>query len=202
MERIFYATSHNITSRHKCCDQGVTLNYLAVKHPIMADRESLNLRIQEGLRDHVANIARDVEGGDSPRELSTTAENLIYVGMGMKYADQRSDDSVLPTFEGPFGVLPRPWAEPAFDGDDVRLGTRVDTDTIDTLERAFNKTKHTAAKQALRLGVILIEKDAITIRGPEGIRRPFAKVKIQEEIHGERARTALDALRTNQESSQ
>ena len=188
-----------ITLRHgnKSCDQGVTLNYLAVKQPIMADRESLNLRIQEGLRDHVAEIARNVEGGDSPRELSATAENLIYVGMGMKCADNRSDGSVLPTFEGPFGVLPRPWAEPAFDGDDVRLGTRVDTDTIDTLERAFNKTKHTAAKQALRLGVILIEKDAITIRGPEGVRRPFAKVNVKEEIYGERARTALDALRTN-----
>lgn len=193
-----------ITLRHvnKCCDQGVTLNYLAVKHLIMADRESLNLRIQEGLRDHVADIARNVEGGDSPRELSTTAENLIYVGMGMKCADQRSGDSVLPTFEGPFGVLPRPWAEPAFDGDDVRLGTRVDTDTIDTLERVFDKTKHTAAKQALRLGVILIEKDAITIRGPEGVRRPFAKVNVEEEIYGERARTALDALQTNKESHQ
>lgn len=185
---------------NKSCDQGVTVKYPAVKHPNMADRESLNLRIQEGLRDHVADIARDVEGGESPRELSATAENLIYVGMGMKRADQRSDDSVLPTFEGPFGVLPRPWAEPSFDGDDVRLGTRVDTDTIDTLERAFNKTKHTAAKQALRLGVILIEKDAITIRGPEGIRRPFAEVNVQDEVHGERAQTAFDALRTHQES--
>jgi len=161
----------------------------------MADRESLNLRIQEGLRDHIANIARDVEGGDSPRELSATAENLIYVGMGMKRADKHADDSILPTFEGPFGVLPRPWAEPSFDGDDIRLSTRVDTETIDTLERSFNKTKHTAAKQALRLGVILIEKDAITIRGPEGVRRPFAKVNVHGEIHGERAQSALDTLR-------
>lgn len=167
----------------------------------MADRESLNLRIQEGLRDHIANIARGVEDGDSARELSATAENLIYVGMGMKIADQRSDDSVLPTFEGPFGILPRPWAEPSFDGDDIRLSTRVDTDTIDTLERAFNKTKHTAAKQALRLGVILIEKDAITIRGPEGVRRPFAKINVQDDIHGERAQTALATLRDKQGSS-
>lgn len=162
----------------------------------MADRESLNLRIQEGLRDHITDIARQVEGGDSPRELSATAENLIYVGMGIKSADNHSDDAVLPTVEGPFGVLPRPWAEPSFDGDDVRLSTRVDTETIETLERAFNKTKHTAAKQALRLGVILIEKDEITLRGPEGIRRPFANIDIQDEIHGERAQTALDVLRT------
>ncbi|WP_302080576.1 hypothetical protein [Salinibaculum rarum] len=167
---------------------------MAVKQPIMADRESLNLRIQQGLRDHVADIAREVEGGDSPRELSATAENLIYVGMGIKCADQRSDDSILPTIEGPFGVLPRPWAEPSFDGDDVRLGTRVDSDIIDTLEAAFNKTKHTAAKQALRLGVILLEKDAITIRGPGGVRRPFANVDVTGELHGERAQAALTTL--------
>jgi len=165
----------------------------------MADRESLNLRIQEGLRDHVAEIARTVEGDDSPSALSATAEKLIYVGMGIKQADEKSDSTVLPRVEGPFGVLPRPWAEPTFEGEDVRLSTRVDTEVIEPLERAFNKTKHTAAKQALRLGVLLIAQDEVTIRGPGGVQRPFAKIDLPAQIEKGRSRTALDELRLDHE---
>lgn len=160
----------------------------------MTGRESLNLRIKSGLREHIASIANEVEGSAEPRDLSKTAEKLIEVGLGIQMADNKNDGGILPTVSGPFGIIPRPWAEPSFDGEDVRLGTRVDAEVIEELQSAFGVTKHTAAKQALRLGIILINKDELEIRGPFGVERPFAQINIGEDLHGDRALDALDYL--------
>lgn len=154
----------------------------------MAEMESVNLRVESGLRDRVAKIARQVEGDTRPSDLSTTAQKLIYVGLALRKS------GIEPEFEGPLGVIPRPFATIEFGGETVTFGTQLSTSVLDELTAAFSEQKHPSAREALRLGVIALELDDLTVTGPLGGSRPFANVTLSEHIEDERGRNAIEEL--------
>jgi hypothetical protein len=154
----------------------------------MSEKESLNLRIEQGLKDEVSKISEDVEGDSRPSDLSTTAQKLILVGIGAERA------GVQEKVVGPLEILPRPFATAEFGGEKTSMGTQLTAEQLDELQTVFEAKKHTAAREALRLGVVMIQAGSLDIEGPLSIFRPFAKMKIDEEVEGELAQEALEAI--------
>lgn len=158
----------------------------------MSEKESLNLRIEAGLKDEVSKIAEDVEGDSRPSDLSTTAQKLILVGIGAERA------GVQEKVVGPLGILPRPFATAEFGGEKTSMGTQLTAEQLDELQTVFEAKKHTAAREALRLGVVMIQAGSLDtdmdIEGPLGIFLPFAEMEIDEEVEGELAQEALEAI--------
>jgi len=155
----------------------------------VAERESINLHVESGLRDRVAELAKAVEGDSRPSDLSKTAQKLIHIGVALRKS------GLEPDIEGPFGVIKRPFASIEFGGDTVSFGTQLTADMIDELTALFTEQKHPAAREALRLGVIAVYLNDLDITGPLGGPRPFAQVDISEHFDDERGQTALDEFR-------
>lgn len=155
----------------------------------MAEKESINLRVESRLRDRVAELAKRVEGDSRPSDLSKTAQKLIHVGLALRKS------GVEPEIEGPFGVISRPFASIEFGGEKVTFGTQLTTDVIEELQGAFTNKKHTAAREALRLGIIAVYLNKLDITGPLGGPRPFADVNVSEHFEDERGRDALAEFR-------
>lgn len=154
----------------------------------MTDKESLNLRVEQGLKDEVSKISEDIEGDTRPSDLSKTAQKLISIGIGAEQA------GVQEKVVGPLEILPRPFATAEFGGEKLAMGTQLTEEQIDDLQDVFDAKKHTAAREALRLGVVIIQAGHLDIEGPLGIFRPFAEMKIDEEVEGERAAAALEEI--------
>lgn len=155
----------------------------------MSDKESLNLRVEEGLKDEVSKIAEDLEGDTRPSDLSSTAQKLISVGIGAERA------GVQKKVVGPLEILPRPFATAEFGGEKLAMATQLTSEQVDDLQDVFETKKHTAAREALRLAVVMIQAGNLDIEGPLGIFRPFAEMKIDENVEGERATEALEEIR-------
>ena len=156
----------------------------------MSEKESLNLRLESGLRDHVRELAQNVEGDDRPSDLSKTARKLIVIGIGAERA------GIQETASGPLGI-PRPFATVDFGGEKDTMGTQLSTSELEDLQAVFDAKKHTAAREALRLGVIIIKADdpELDVTGPGGILRPFAKISIDDNVAGELANQYLAEFR-------
>ncbi|MFC7137648.1 hypothetical protein ACFQRB_16705 [Halobaculum litoreum] len=122
--------------------------------------------------------------------MSTTAQKLIYVGLGMRKSGQE------PKFEGPLGMVSRPFAGVNFAGETVSFGTRVSTEVGEELTEVFETKKHPAAREALRVGVIYLQIEELDITGPAQIKRPFAKLEMEDPIDDPRAMDALQELRS------
>ena len=155
-----------------------------VIHP-MSDKESINLRIESGLKRAVEQISEEVEGDSRPSDLSQTAANLIKIGLGGERA------GIEPDIVGEFFEIPRLFASISFDGEKVTMGTQLDSKTIAELQKEFNPKKHTAAREALQLGVIIVDPGEKSIVGPLGGPRPFAEIDIDDHVEGEGAQEAL-----------
>jgi len=154
------------------------------------DNESLNLRIESGLRDNVRELAQDIEGDDRPSDLSKTARKLIVIGIGAERA------GIQGHIKGPFEI-PRPFASVDFGGEKDTMGTQLSPNEVDDLQTVFDDKKHTAAREALRLGVIIVKANdpSIDIRGPANFLRPFAEISIDDNVDGESATDHLEEFR-------
>ena len=155
----------------------------------MAETESVNLRVESGLRDRVAKISQRVEGDTRPTDMSATAQKLIYVGLALRKS------GIEPEFEGPLGLIPRPFATIEFGGETVTFGTQLPESVTEDLTAAFSEKKHPSAREALRLGVIALELGELDVTGPLGGPRPFANISLNEHFTDERGRNALEELR-------
>lgn len=155
----------------------------------MTNKESINLRLERGLKDMVSKISQEVEGDTRPTDLSKTAQKLIIIGIGAEKS------GIQGKAIGLFGILPRPFATASFGGDKVTMGTQLTKEDIEHLKDVFENKKHTAAREALRLGVIMIQAPELDVEGPLGGPRPFAKIEIRDEIQDEEARRAFEEIR-------
>jgi hypothetical protein len=157
----------------------------------MSEKESLNLRLENGLKEQVAELALEMYGDSRPSDLSKTAHKLMLVGIGGEKA------GIQEKVVGPLGILPRPFATAEFGGEKVTMGTHLLEDELAELQSVFDAKKHTAAREALRLGVIIVKAGELEadIEGPLGIFRPFAEMDIDDNVEGDAAIEALAEIK-------
>lgn len=154
----------------------------------MTEMEPINLRVEEDVESQVEILADNLGTEDGSASLSEAARELIYVGLGLELGGGIR-------YEGPLGVVGRPFAGANFEGETVSIGTRLPPKTVGRLEGAFQTKKHPAAREALRTGLIFVQIDEIEIRGPLDVPRPFAQIDVEGQIQGERAQEALRTIR-------
>ncbi|WP_411967474.1 hypothetical protein [Haloferax sp. YSSS75] len=129
--------------------------------------KQLNPRVESEIRKAIDDIAA------GEWTISDTAAKLIRIGIAVR------ESGAEPKIEGPFG-LPRPFAKISLGDTMVELRTEVSEDTADRLTNEFDNKPNTAAREALRLGVIAVSMDELKIRGPAGEPRPFAQIELDE----------------------
>jgi len=155
----------------------------------MTNKESINLRLESGLKEAVSKISQSVEGDTRPTDLSKTAQKLIIIGIGAEKS------GIQGKVVGPFGILPRPFATASFGGEKVTMGTQLTEDNIEDLKEIFENKKHTAAREALRLGVIMVQAEELDVEGPLGGPRPFAEIEIKDDIVVEESKNILGEIK-------
>jgi hypothetical protein len=156
----------------------------------MSDKKSVNLRIETNLKEMVERVSRALLGEDRPSALSTTAEKLIIIGLGAQKA------GIEPQVVGPLGVLPRPFTTPSFGGEKETMGTQLRTETLEELQDYFDTKKHTAAREALLFGILIVQLDDLKLEGPLGGSRPFAELDVDERVAGDEAKQTLEEVMT------
>lgn len=142
--------------------------------------ETLDIRLESGLKEMIEGIA---EGKDS--SISDITRDLIWLGIGLK-----KEGGV--EISGPLGAG-RPLANLDFGGESVRLAVRIDENLIQTLQNTFEDRLRTAARQAIRLGSLIVWPEEISIKGPFGTIRPFTQIEMPV-LENEEARKALERL--------
>jgi hypothetical protein len=144
--------------------------------------QSLNPRVELEIREAIEEISQ------GEWTLSETAAKLLRVGVAIRESGNE------PQIEGPFG-LPRPFAEISLSDRMTEIRTEVDDELAERLTSEFDNKPNTAAREAIRLGVIAAAEQQFKIKGPEGGPRPFAQISL-DETNDSDARDLLDALRT------
>jgi len=66
----------------------------------------------------------------------------------------------------------------------------------------FDEKPHTAAREALRLGVIAVQLNQLNLTGPLGASRPFATISLDDELSDTQALAYLRELRTHIETDE
>jgi len=127
----------------------------------------LNPRLEYEIKELVTDIA----GRD--RTISNTASDLIKIGIAV-----RSND-IEPEIVGPMGI-PRPFAKIRLGDQSSELRTEISEEMADQLVDIFDNKPNTAAREAIRLGILAVAQDEFTVQGPIGGPRPFAKIKVEE----------------------
>jgi len=143
--------------------------------------KSLNPRVEIEIREAIDQIAQ------GEWTISDTAAKLIRVGVAVREAGAE------PEITGPFG-LPRPFAEISLGDRMTELRTDIAEDLAERLQSEFSNKPNTAAREALRLGVIAAANDQFNIKGPEGAPRPFAEISLGS-IKDEEASSLLEEIR-------
>jgi hypothetical protein len=128
---------------------------------------ALNPRLEYELKE----LIEDIAGRD--RTISDTAADLIEIGIAVRKED------VEPKIVGPLGV-PRPFAKISLGEQTSELRTEIRDTAADELVEYFDNKPNTAAREAIRLGILAVAVDEFTIQGPIGGPRPFAEIKISE----------------------
>lgn len=141
----------------------------------------LNPRIEYEIKEVISDIA----GRD--KTIKETAAELIQIGVGIRTHD------VEPKIVGPLGI-PRPFAKLSLGDQMSELRTEVDDDLADELVNRFDNKPNTAAREAIRLGVLAVAQDAFTVKGPVGGPRPFAEIDLNE-LNDPELRTQIEDLR-------
>lgn len=144
--------------------------------------KSLNPRVEWDIRDAIDEISQ------GEWTISDTAAKLLHIGVAIREAD------IEPQIEGPFG-LPRPFAEISLSDRMTELRTEIDDELTERLTDEFDAKPNTAARQAIRLGVIAAASDQFKIRGPEGGPRPFARIEVAD-IEDPEASEYLEQIRS------
>lgn len=141
----------------------------------------LNPRIEYEVKEVITSLA------GREQTIKETAEELIQVGIAIRVHD------IEPEIVGPLGI-PRPFAKISLGNQMSELRTEVDDDVADELVNRFDNKPNTAAREALRLGVLAVAQDAFTVEGPAGGPRPFAKIEL-DELNDPEIRDTIDKLR-------
>lgn len=128
--------------------------------------QSLNPRIEWDVREAIEEIAQ------ADWTISDTAAKLIEVGIAIRELGYE------PQIEGPLG-LPRPFAEISLSSRMDEIRTEIDDTVAERLTDEFANKPNTAAREALRLGVLTVAQDQFKIQGPAGEPRPFAQISIE-----------------------
>lgn len=143
--------------------------------------ESLNPRVEWEIRDAIDEISQ------GEWTISNTAEKLIKLGVSVR------EEGAEPKIEGPFG-MPRPFAEISLGDRMTEFRTEIDDELEERMTTEFDNKPNTAARKAIRLGVIAVGADQFKIQGPAGGPRPFAEISL-EEIGDSSTRNLLHELR-------
>jgi len=141
----------------------------------------LNPRIEYEVKEVVSDIA----GRD--RTIKETAAELIQIGIGIRSQD------IDPKIVGPLGI-PRPFAKLSLGDQMSEIRTDIDDDIADQLVNQFDNKPNTAAREAIRLGVLVVAQDAFTVEGPVDGPRPFAEIELSE-LDDTELRNQIEALR-------
>jgi len=128
---------------------------------------SLNPRLEYELKE----LIKDIAGRNGT--ISDTAADLIRIGIAIRQED------IEPKIVGPLG-LPRPFAKISLGEQTSELRTEVTDEIEDDLVAHFDNKPNTAAREAIRLGILAVAADKFTIQGPVGGPRPFADIEINE----------------------
>lgn len=142
----------------------------------------LNPRIEYEIKEVISNIA------GREMTIKDTAAELIQVGIAVRTND------IEPEIVGPLGV-PRPFAKISLGDQMSELRTEVDDTVADQLVNRFDNKPNTAAREALRLGVLAVAQDAFTVEGPAGGPRPFAKIEL-DDLNDPEIMSTIDELRS------
>lgn len=142
---------------------------------------ALNPRIEYEIKEVISDIA----GRD--KTIKETAAGLIQIGVGVR------THGVEPKIVGPLGI-PRPFAKLSLGDQMSELRTEIDDDLADELVNRFDNKPNTAAREAIRLGVLAVAQDAFTVEGPVGGPRPFAEIDLSE-LNDPELRTQIEDLR-------
>lgn len=129
--------------------------------------ESLNPRVEFEIKEAIDRISQ------GEWTISETAKKLIRVGIAIREADME------PKITGPLGI-PRPFASISLSDKMTEIRTEIDEDLATRLTNHFDNKRNTAAREAIRLGVIAAAGDHLEIEGPAGGPRPFADINIQD----------------------
>lgn len=141
----------------------------------------LNPRIEYEVKEVVSDIA----GRD--RTIKETAAELIQIGIEIRSHD------IDPKIVGPLGI-PRPFAKLSLGDQMSEIRTDIDDELVDQLVNHFDDKPNTAAREAIRLGVLAVAQDAFTVEGPVGGPRPFAEIELSE-LDDTELRNQIEALR-------
>lgn len=143
---------------------------------------SLNPRVEYELKE----LIEDIAGREGT--ISDTAADLIRVGIAVRKYD------VEPKIVGPLG-LPRPFAKISLGERTGELRTELSDEITTELVEEFDNKPNTAAREALRLGILAVAEDEFTVEGPVGGPRPFAEIEISD-IKDQDITELIEDLRT------
>jgi len=135
---------------------------------------SLNPRVEWEIREAIEEISQ------GEWTISETAAKLLQIGVAIRESGNE------PKIEGPFG-LPRPFAAISLSDRMTEIRTEVDDDLTNRLTTEFDNKPNTAAREAIRLGVMAVAGNQFKITGPEGAPRPFAKISLEKDSDSEAA---------------
>lgn len=128
---------------------------------------SLNPRLEYELKE----LIKDLAGRD--RTISDTAADLIKIGIVVR------KENIEPKIVGPLG-LPRPFAKISLGEQTSELRTEISDGMVDDLVADFDNKPNTAAREAIRLGILAVATDEFTVQGPVGGPRPFADIEVND----------------------
>lgn len=143
--------------------------------------ESLNPRVEWEIREAIEEISQ------GEWTLSDTAAKLLRVGVAIRESGNE------PKIEGPFG-LPRPFAQISLSDRMTEIRTEIDDGLAERLTNEFDNKPNTAAREAIRLGMIAAAGDQFKITGPEGAPRPFTRINL-DAADDDEAQEILEELR-------
>ncbi|MFB6187130.1 MAG: hypothetical protein ABEI86_09725, partial [Halobacteriaceae archaeon] len=116
-------------------------------------------------------LITDIAGRE--RTISETAAELIEIGIAVRR------EGIEPNIVGPLGI-PRPFAKINLGDQTSELRTEVSDEIVDELVDLFSNKPNTAAREAIRLGILAVAENEFTVEGPVGDPRPFAKIKVDQ----------------------
>lgn len=129
--------------------------------------KDLNPRVEREIRKAIQEISQ------GEWTISDTAAKLLRIGVVVRESGNE------PRIEGPFG-LPRPFAKINLSDQMTEIRTEIDNDLAERMTTEFDNRPNTAAREAIRLGLIAVAGHQFKIKDPEGIPRPFAQISLAD----------------------
>lgn len=161
----------------------------------MGETESLSISMENGLKQPITELSETHGDDKQGSEFSSTVEKLLLIGSGAEKAGLQEKVT------GPIDSISRPFSTAEFGGEQVQVDIQVSSDTLSELHDVFDCAEERATREALRLGVILVQANQLGIEGSLGIYRPFAHMDIEDELQDETSVEAFKTISTHENSS-